>query len=327
MTPFFYRGRFHYQALELVQGPRLYVTGGGGYDLPDYFEEQLKIPHPEIEEGHNVVNFMIEIATRLGCYPIILVGLDLAFTDMKIYSKGIVAKESVTEKELLETGDFDSRAIVRMDIHGNPVYTHWKWLAEADWIGNFQKEHPKQKIINCTEGGLKIEGIIHAPLKETAEKWAPKSYDLAGWVHSEIMQSKKAGITEKKLKKITLQMKKSLEKCVALMETLIADADKRAHLIPVPDTGGAAALAEMELGEEPGFQHILAMFNAVYSRLQNRSLMNLKTGLTESNKDEIDKEKLKLQNERVRFLKNAAEINLKLIDWALMTHDKEKKDD
>lgn len=88
--PFFYRNRLHLDALKEIRGPRLYITGAGGYDQPKFYEEKLKIPREEIEEGHNVVNFLIQIAEKLGCNPIILVGMDLAYTGMKTYAPGIV---------------------------------------------------------------------------------------------------------------------------------------------------------------------------------------------------------------------------------------------
>ena len=43
----------------------------------------------------------------MGCSPLIFVGMDLAFTDMKAYAKGVVADASVEEQKILQGGDFD----------------------------------------------------------------------------------------------------------------------------------------------------------------------------------------------------------------------------
>ena len=44
----------------------------------------------------------------------------------------------------------------RNDIHGNPVYTLWKWITEAKWISDFAENHPELTILNATEGGSRI---------------------------------------------------------------------------------------------------------------------------------------------------------------------------
>ena len=105
--PFLYRNRLENRAFGLVHGPRIYITGSGGYDIAEWFEKQLGIKGEEIDEGFNVVNFCIDIARLWGCNPIIFVGMDLAFTEMQSYAKGIVLDAGVKEKELLESSDLD----------------------------------------------------------------------------------------------------------------------------------------------------------------------------------------------------------------------------
>ena len=95
--PFFYRQRLHHEALELLKGPRLYITGTGGYDIADWFEKKCGIEGEEIEEGRNVVNFSLEIAYRMGCNPIIFVGMDLGYTDCKLYSPGVITENNTVE--------------------------------------------------------------------------------------------------------------------------------------------------------------------------------------------------------------------------------------
>ncbi|HRD55317.1 MAG TPA: DUF115 domain-containing protein, partial [Parachlamydiaceae bacterium] len=69
-VPFFFRNRIHSDALKLIKGKRLYIPGSGGYDISEWYEDQLKIDRKEIlDEGHNVVNFEVEIAKMLGCNP------------------------------------------------------------------------------------------------------------------------------------------------------------------------------------------------------------------------------------------------------------------
>ena len=87
-VPFFYRSRMQHDAFRKIPGFRLYISGAGGYDVAEWYEKTFNLEAEFLDEGHNVVNFCTEIATRLGCNPIIYIGMDLAFTGMKAYSRG-----------------------------------------------------------------------------------------------------------------------------------------------------------------------------------------------------------------------------------------------
>jgi len=178
-VPFFYRNRMYHNAFKMIHGPRLYVTGSGGYDTAEFFEKKLKIEGgEELDEGHNVVNFCVEVAHAMGCDPIIFVGMDLAFTGMYEYAPGVVENALVSQSSILDVEDEDSKAIIKKDIYGHPIYTLWKWVAEADWLADFAREHPAITMINCTEGGLGFPGVTNALLKETADKWLVRSYEM-----------------------------------------------------------------------------------------------------------------------------------------------------
>ena len=86
--PFFYRNRMFHKAFKMIHGPRLYITGSGGYDTAEYFEKKFKIEEEFLDEGHNVVNFCVEIANAMGCDPIIFVGMDLALQECRNMLRG-----------------------------------------------------------------------------------------------------------------------------------------------------------------------------------------------------------------------------------------------
>ncbi len=163
-VPFFYRNRLFHEALKAIKGPRLYLTGSGGYDIAHWFEEQLHIEGENLDEGHNVVNFCLEIAQALGCNPIILVGVDLAFTNQQHYADGIIANLNLTEEDFKTAGDFESTPLLKKDITGQPVMTLWKWITEADWISKFAHRYPETMILNATEGGLGFQDIPNLTL-------------------------------------------------------------------------------------------------------------------------------------------------------------------
>jgi hypothetical protein len=322
-TPFFYRNRMFHDAFQMIHGPRLYITGSGGYDIANWYEEKLQIEREMVDEGHNVVNFCVEIANAMGCDPIIFVGMDLAFTGLKAYAPGVEDKIRVKKEEILGVEDFDSRALVQKDIRGKPIYTLWKWVAESEWIGDYAKEHPEVRLINATEGGLGFPGVPNVTLAEAADMHLQASYDLRNRIHMEIQNCAMPQVTQEKVRSLTVELRDSLQRCVKLFEALLEEAVAMAEKIrkekklPVVLQSGRAALCETELADEPGYQCILEVFNLVQSRLLNRELQELQApGAKLSDKQRFLK-RIALNNRRLAFLRDTAKVNVALINLAL----------
>lgn len=322
-VPMFYRNRMLHDAFMQIHGPKLYISGSGGYDVSDWFEEKLGIKGQFIDEGHNVVNLSVEIATALGCNPIIFIGMDLAYTEMQAYAKGIVKDASVTEKELLNTDDFDTRAILRKDVNGKPVYTLWKWVAEANWMGDYAQAHPEVTFINCTEGGIGFPSITNMTFAESVEKYLVHSYDLRSRVHGEIQNCQMPNITHEAVRDLMEQLLKSLENCTELLSTMIKEIEKvqkkiksEKQIPAVPQTG-LSVLCETELAEEPGYIYLLDIFNEVYSRILNKELLLVKSASSRTSEWSKTLKKQKINLKRLTFLKNAADVNITLIKMAL----------
>lgn len=311
--PFFYRNRLLHQAFKMIHGPRLYITGSGGYDISEWFEEQLGIKGELLDEGHNVVNFCVEIAYALGCDPIIFVGMDLAYTDMKSYSPGVVTKNKVKKKDILNPDNFDAAALLRKDIYGNPIYTLWKWIAEADWIGDFAKNHSNVSLINSTEGGLGFPQVPCLNLSEAAKKYFLKSFDLNGRVLGEIQCASLPQVKKEKLEKLMEELRQSLIRCIECFKILIEETNiikqkiKKENNIPTALQTGRAALYEADLAEEIAYQYVLEIFNMAYSRVLNRELYQINIEQTSEKKRMI--KKLEINEKRFSFLRDVAIVN------------------
>lgn len=320
-VPFFYRNRMYHAAFKMIHGPRLYITGSGGYDVSDWFEDKLKIKGKLLDEGHNVVNFCVEVAQALGCNPIVFIGMDLAFTKMKSYSPGVIDDVQVVEEELLKSENFDGAALQRKDIYGEPIYTLWKWIAEAEWIGDYAKEHPDNTLINCTEGGIGFPGIPNQTLKETAKKYFSHNYDLQGRVQSEIQASPLPHVKRQKILKLIKELQKSLKSCVKNFQVLIEESEnikeiaKKSKKIPLAIQSGKAALCEADLADETAYKYILEIFNDAYSRVLNRELHQIKASRSNDVKKFI--KKIELNCKRFAFLRDVALVNSQLIQLAL----------
>lgn len=324
-VPFFYRNRLHAEAFKLIHGPRLYIPGAGGYEIADWFDEQFGLLDeiPWIDEGHNVVNFGMELALNLGCNPILFVGVDLAYTEMQSYASGIVENTSVSKDQILETDDFDTTALLKQDIYGRPIYTLWKWIAESEWGGKYAKEHPKLTIINCTEGGLGMPGIANMPLEEVARQYLTRSYDLSTRVSGEIFNSAMPHVTQEVVEASMQELADSLHRSIGQIKELIDDTERYKTLlnqekeIPEVKQSGLAALAEIELEEEPAYQHIIGIFNLVYSRMLNKELQQLERQEEKLPEWERQAKKCDVNIKRLQFMHDLAVVNAQMIDHAI----------
>lgn len=314
--PFFYRNRLCHEALKLVTGPKLYITGAGGYDVAAWFEEKFGIEGKWVEEGRNVVNFCLEIAFAMGCNPIIFVGMDLSYTDNKAYSPGVVSQNALSISELEASGT------IRKDIYGKEVHTEWKWISEAKWIGDFAEAHPEITLFNATEGGMGFPGVQNLTLKEVVEEHLLKPQPIKSQLEPLLQSNSLSRITRKQIVDSFQELAASLEKCTESLEFLNKENEqvkkeiKKSQKTEHTQTG-KAALIETELLEEPAFIYILQIFNDVCSKLMTQDIMRLHNP---SNKDsEVVKEleKLDLNSERYQFLLKTARINRELILHAL----------
>ena len=101
-TPYFYRNRMYHDALNLIQGDRLYVAGSS-QPILHWIEERLGLIDEDIDTGYNVINFSLAIAAAMGCNPIVFVGVDLAYTDGLSYCPGILNHPLHEKKKFFRT--------------------------------------------------------------------------------------------------------------------------------------------------------------------------------------------------------------------------------
>src|ERR1700722_14064982 len=104
--------------------------------------------------------------------------MDLAYTGMKTYSPGVEKEVGFDPESVLEIDDFDSRPQLLKDIYGKPLYTLWKWVAEAEWISNFAKDYPDSNLINCTEGGLGFQDVANESFKAVVKRHLKRTFPI-----------------------------------------------------------------------------------------------------------------------------------------------------
>lgn len=321
-VPFFYRNRLFADALNAILGPRLYLTGTGGYEISEWFEKELGIEGEILNEGNNVVNFCLEIAKALGCNPIIFVGVDLALTDQKTYAEGVIEDTSIHElKNDSQNPDFQS--VQKVDIHGKPIQTLWKWIVESDWISDFAEENPDLTLINATEGGLGFKNVPNQTLKEAAAEHLQENKEVTRKVEAILKEDLSSGVTLQKVKELMAILHASLSRCLTYIEDLTNEMKEVEKLIkqgasyPASLQTHKGTLIEMNLEEEIGFQYILNTFNIIYMRVRNRTIQTLQFPRKKISEKSLNLKKIELHLQRLTFLHRTTQVNLALITMHL----------
>lgn len=315
--PFFFRSRLDWRSLQLAHGPHLYIPGSGGYDTSQWFEDELNLDSCAIDEGHNVVNFATDIATAMGCYPIIYVGMDLAFTENKLYTPGVLDINEVPAQTEEVFKNLEEAIVEWKDIHGKAIKTCWKWISESEWISSYAKEHPEQLLLNATGHGIGFSGVANMTMDEIAKKFLAKVLDIPKMIEKELSFCRIENLTRTTVISLMEKLSESLERAVSHLDLLIEEAEKAKQKMLSDDKlpshpSALAVLAETDLDEEVAYRYVLAIFNEACSRSFYRQFHQSKIAMEEDPvKGTLLKSDLNLK--RFVFLKTVALVNREII--------------
>jgi hypothetical protein len=326
-VPFFYRGRMFHDALDLVTGPKMYVNGTGGYYISKWFEEQLDIEDVIVDEGYNVLNFCVEIARNMGCSNIIFVGLDLAYTDMKLYGDGVITDSTVKQEEILQ-GGMNASAFMRPDMYGNPVYTLWKWVTESEWIGQYAQIHPEVKFVNATEGGIGMPGIENMSLEDAMASCERRPRDFVSRIHAEVQEAHMEGVTEEAVCSLMEEMGESLDKCVEICDGMLEEIEilkgkaKKNNKIQPEMKSGQMELYEFELTEEAAYEYVLQTMTLACTKMLERQYYQVRYDKELRSDLERNLKRYDINAKKITFLREASRINRDILDDAIKNYKK-----
>lgn len=177
---FLYTVPMYYKAVKSYKGPKLYYrTASSTY--VKWFEEKVGINSLGTCSGASVSNSALDIARIWGCSPIILIGQDLGFTGMEVYADGAVLKDK-WDKTIRDraTNSKKSDNILMKDINGNDIYTDQPMLSIKIYFEDYLKTTENVEVINCTEGGIPIDGVPNMNLSDAIDKYCKNEYDIEG---------------------------------------------------------------------------------------------------------------------------------------------------
>jgi len=254
-TPLLYSTRVHPAIFQTCSGPFGYMRTGIGGVCELWLEEELGLLDELLGkdlsfETMSVTAICIAWAQFLGCSPILLNGIDMAYTGKKRYAPGVVTDAQ------FHLSDAEKRAmnqIVRKkDRLGRPIDTAVRWVMESAAISHFAKSHPETCFINTTEGGIGFERIEYIPLEKASQKFKsmPLEERVKRAVASANMPANSAAIVKTKIADLRL----SLGRLIGHLE-ILAGIKK-----------GSSALAEFEIREEIAFLYLFYDVHQILKR-------------------------------------------------------------
>ncbi len=279
--PLIYATRLQPDVFNTLNGERGYLISDTGGSCERYFEKELGIEGdpigPELgPEALSVTTLAIALAVEMGCNPILLDGIDLAYTGNQRYAAGILPSSPFFIDD--KPRNAPEQLLRRKDIHGHYVHTLVKWVMESECIDHFAKAHPDIQFINVSKGGIGFPDIPNRSLEEID---LIQSLDLRALVHTHIQHLRMPQLKEK----ITIEMKEieeSLIRLSSIAQALIEELERVQDLnIPLPT--GKMTILEIDFQEEKAFECLFPVLGPALDRVLARAFFS-STNSTEEEK-------------------------------------------
>jgi hypothetical protein len=245
--PFLYGGRLLPKALELFQGPVGYIRSGTGGSCEAYVEELLDLQEEPIgpdlgQEALSVTTLATAVAVALGCNPIIFVGVDMAYTDKKLYAQGVLAPWMIDLK--------DQRAAEQMVAKKNRdnerIYTLVKWMMESDTLSNYAKLHKSHSFYNSSRRGLGFKSIPYKSLNSLRKERLTQKYSIEELVEDQINKTRFT-LQTGEIRIHYQNSVESLDRCLGITEKILS----------ITERSVMSEILEIDLQAEPVFKPLL----------------------------------------------------------------------
>ncbi len=279
--PLLFASRLNPDTFLTQNGPIGYLKSDTGGVFETWIEEKLSIPGEAVGpdlggEAFSVTTLAVAFAYLLGCNPIVLAGVDLAYTGMQRYAEGVMEQATLSIKKLKNDKRATDRLLRRKGRQGKMVYTLVKWVMESSALSAYAKAHPDCKFLNATEGGIGFSDIEFIPLDEIAQKHCTRVYDLRAKIHSDIQTLKMGYLSLGQIDSLYEELRLSLRRMLNLCEEILQE---------ISSPSAKKIVLEMDLQEESAYKPLLEMPLLALDRLLERY----------SHTSSLDRDKIKWQ--------------------------------
>lgn len=154
-------------------GPR-FVAAMDRFPFIGWFLKQLGQSRASLASGPSVANVAWDLALKMGLNPIVLVGQDLAYTNLRSHAEGAVHRRTIE----VTPEQIGSRYFEVESVDGGTVLTDRPMNSMKFWFEDRISHAPQGHItIDATEGGAKIRGTKIMSLQEVIETYCIDSFD------------------------------------------------------------------------------------------------------------------------------------------------------
>jgi hypothetical protein len=266
-------------------------------NIETYAQKLLNKEIDSILGGASVANFALNIAYMISSGPVALIGQDLAYTDNKTHAEHNKNFKKIDETYIKERGMFYTEGY-----YGDQVLTDYAFFTMKH---NFEKliqtfSQP-ERIYNCTEGGVKLEGYQQISFQEFCERYVDNNksvpmFDIDTYPRKDIQEWREFLIRIENEIKLHDKVKRLVEEAVLLLKRNASDTAFEAKILkkldkideqlkPIFDEGMMSLIAqpiildtfnnylpEENETEKETYQRVYARSMDLYSRLQEAAI-------------------------------------------------------
>ncbi|PCI76058.1 hypothetical protein COB21_04940 [Candidatus Aerophobetes bacterium] len=181
-TVLIYVNRLHSDVFTTLNTSLGHLQAESGGELEKAVIEALDIKSEALAEGFgqeamSVTTTALELATTMGCNPIILAGVDLAYTGNARYLPGVIEGTGFDLESDKQEMRCSEKLVLAEDIWKNPIYTLSKWEMESEGIAKFAEHNKQTTYLNATQGGIGVKGVKNIDLEKILFE---NSWDIEG---------------------------------------------------------------------------------------------------------------------------------------------------
>lgn len=183
-----------------------------------YLHDKFDMEIPMILGGGTVAHFSYSIAHLLNSGPIAILGQDLAYTNNQTHAQNNKHTQKVEQLEELNVD------LIKVEgYYGEEVLTSKSFNSMKMTFEEIMKFHiPEVPVYNCTEGGIKINGLPQMAFKEFVNEYVDvkKIKDLSILDEDSAVTKTNEEIAKvlKEEQETLEELKKSLEEAVSALE-------------------------------------------------------------------------------------------------------------
>lgn len=262
-VPLLFSTRLQGEILPLMQSPCGYLRTFSGGPLEQALEYELDLNLSPLSEGLceealSVTTLALASAVHMGCDPIILCGVDLAFIDDKKYIDGVIDDPKIEEKSSYSSAP--NQVIKQLSREGKEVKTAVKFVMEASALEKFAKKYPEVSFFECYGGGLGVKSFEKVHLSSLPFH----ALNLDEIVKEKIESCPQFSLQFSKIEGFLSSLQKSLIKVLGLLENLLlrrSELEKNGS-VDLGKEDARLTLLEMDIFEENAYKWFLEPLEA-----------------------------------------------------------------